>query len=133
MNAQNHDEKTDSDDDEERESKPTQHHSTGADSTPDTPVAEILRHLRARHGRRVLPQDRDEHEDGRDEDQRQSHLRDGPRGEGLDVDVGAGAGVALFVPAGEGGEEEECDESEDDGHDAVGGCLSAGVFLKIGH
>jgi hypothetical protein len=66
----------------------------------------------------MLPEDGDEHEDRGDEDQGEGNLRDGSRGERLDVDVGAGAGVALFVPAGEGGEEEEGDEGEDDGYDA---------------
>lgn len=48
-------------------------------------------------------------------------MRDGSRGERLDVDVGAGAGVALLVPAGESGEQEEGDEGEDDGNDAERG------------
>jgi hypothetical protein len=46
-------------------------------------------------------------------------LRDGSRGERLDVDIGAGASVALLMPSREGGEKEESDESEDDGDDAV--------------
>jgi hypothetical protein len=79
----------------------------------------------------MLPQDGDEHEDGGDEDEGQGDLRDGPRGEGLDVDVGAGAGVALFVPAREGGEEEEGDEGEDDGYDAGRG-VSWTFFERVG-
>ena len=55
-------------------------------------------------------------------------MRDWPRGERLDVDVGAGAGVALFVPAGEGGEEEEGDEGEDDGYDAGRRVVLAGFY-----
>ncbi len=68
----------------------------------------------------MLPQHRHQHEDRRHEDQRQRHLRHGPRGEGLDV-VGRAFFVGLFVPAGEGGEEDEADEGEDDGDDS-GGC-----------
>jgi hypothetical protein len=45
-------------------------------------------------------------------------LRDGSRGEGFDIDIGAGAGVVFFVPARKSGEEEEGDEGEDDGDDA---------------
>lgn len=74
----------------------------------------------------MLPQDRDEHEDGGDEDDGQGHLRDGPAGERLHLALGALA-VFLLVPAREGGEEEEADEGEDDGDDAVrrgGGLIS---------
>jgi len=66
----------------------------------------------------MLPEDGDEHEDGGDEDQGQGGLRDGPRWEGLDVADGVFV-VGLFVPAGEGGEQEEADEGEDDGDDSV--------------
>ena len=66
----------------------------------------------------MLPQHGDEHEDGRDEDDGEGDLRDGARGEGLDFTVAAVV-VSFFVPAGEGGEEEEADEGEDDGDDAV--------------
>ena len=59
-------------------------------------------------------------------------MRDGAGGEGLDVDVGAGAGVVFFVPAGEGGEEEEGDEGEDDGDDAVGWVSHDGVRCDHG-
>ena len=71
----------------------------------------------------MLPEDGDEHEDRGDEDQGEGDLRDGPRGERLDVDIGASAGVALLVPTWESGEEEEGDEGEDDGYDA-GRCVS---------
>lgn len=67
----------------------------------------------------MLPQDADEHEDGRDEDEGQRDLADGPRREGLNVHVGAGFGVALFVPPGKGGEEDEGDKGEDNGNDAA--------------
>lgn len=57
----------------------------------------------------MLPQDRDEREDGGDEDEGQRDLGDGARGEGLDFAVGAGF-VDFFVPAREGGEEQEAEE-----------------------
>lgn len=65
----------------------------------------------------MLPQDRDQHEDGGDEDDGQGHLRHGPAGEGLHLAVGALA-VLLLVPAWEGGQQEEADEGEDYGDDA---------------
>lgn len=65
----------------------------------------------------MLPQHGDEHEDRGDEDEGQGHLRHGPRGEGLDVVLGA-VRVGLFVPAREGGEQDEADEGEDYGDDA---------------
>lgn len=65
----------------------------------------------------MLPQDRDQHEDGGDEDDGQGHLRHGPAGEGLHLAVGPLA-VLLLVPAGEGGQQEEADEGEDYGDDA---------------
>lgn len=66
----------------------------------------------------MLPQHADEHEDGGDEDEGQRDLADGPGGEGLDVALGA-ALVHFLVPAGEGGEQEEADEGEHDGDDAI--------------
>ena len=83
----------------------------------------------------MLPQHRHEDEDGGDEDQSESDLRDGTRGEGFDVSVGA-MFVDFFVPAREGGEEEEANEGEDDGHDtndlvstkARGGGLGAKIL-----
>jgi hypothetical protein len=122
VDTQNHDQQTNRHDDEQRERKPTQHHGAGADAAAHAAVSEILGDLRCCDRGGVLPEDGDEHEDGGDEDQGQGDLRDGPRGEGLDVDVGAGVGVALLVPAGEGREEEEGDEGEDDGYDAGRGC-----------
>lgn len=68
----------------------------------------------------MLPQDAHQHEYRRDENQCERHLRDGSRGEGFDVNVGAGASVVFFVPAGKSGEEEEGEEGEDEGDDAVG-------------
>jgi hypothetical protein len=56
-------------------------------------------------------------------------LADGPRGEGLDVDLRAGVFVLLVVPAGEGSEEDEADEREDDGDDAVRDGVSKGRVL----
>ena len=67
----------------------------------------------------MLPEDADEHKDRADEYQRERHLGDGPRRKGFDVDVGASSSVVLFVPAGKGGEEEEGDEGQYDGDDAV--------------
>ena len=67
----------------------------------------------------MLPQHADEHEDGGDEDEGQGNLADGAGGKGFDVALGA-ALVGFLVPAGEGGEQEEADEGEDDGDDAVG-------------
>ena len=66
----------------------------------------------------MLPQHGHEHEDRGNEDEGEGDLGDGPRGEGLDVVLGA-AFVDFFVPAGEGGEEDEADKGEDDGDDAV--------------
>lgn len=68
----------------------------------------------------MLPEHGDEHEDGGDEDDGESDLGYGARGEGLDFAFGT-FGVFFFVPAGECGEEEEADEGEDYGDDAVGG------------
>jgi len=84
----------------------------------------------------MLPQHADEHEDGGDENEGEGDLRDGAGGEGFDVDVGAGAGVALFVPAREGGEEEEGYEGEDYGDDAVrkfglGDIMGCGVRVRV--
>ena len=68
----------------------------------------------------MLPQHRHQHEDAGHEDERQRHLRHGPRGEGLDVALRAPL-VDLLVPAREGGQQEEADEGEDDGDDSVKG------------
>lgn len=69
----------------------------------------------------MLPEYRDENEDGGDEDDGEGDLRDGAGRERLDFAVGA-LGVLLLVPAGERGEEQETDKGEDDGDDAGGGC-----------
>lgn len=45
-------------------------------------------------------------------------MGDGARGEGLDFALGT-AGVDFFVPAGEGGKEDEADECEDYGDDSA--------------
>ena len=63
----------------------------------------------------MLPQYRDEDEDGRDEDERKSNLRHRSRGEGLDVDIGACALVPFLVPSREGREQDEREEGQDDG------------------
>lgn len=110
MYGQDHDQKSNRNNNQQRKPKPPQHHRTRTDPTPHAPVPEVLRDLCCGDGRGVLPEDADEHEDGGDEDEGKGGLRDGARGEGFDVDVGAGAGVALFVPAREGGEHEEDDE-----------------------
>lgn len=75
----------------------------------------------------MLPQDAHEHENRRDENQCERHLRDGSRGERFDVNVGAGASVVFFVPAGKSGEEEEGEEGEDEGDDAVEKKMSVSV------
>lgn len=66
----------------------------------------------------MLPQHRDQYEDGSDKNDDEGDLADGPRRERLDFALGT-LRVFLFVPAGEGGEEEEADEGEDDCDDAV--------------
>ena len=66
----------------------------------------------------MLPQHRDQHENGRNEDDDEGDLADGSWGERLDFALGT-LRVFLFVPAREGGEEEEADEGEDDCDDAV--------------
>ena len=63
----------------------------------------------------MLPEDGDKHEDRGDEDEGQGDLADGAGGEGFYVDFGAGFFVVFFVPAGEGGEEDEADEGEEGG------------------
>lgn len=44
-------------------------------------------------------------------------MRNGPGWEGLDVNIGSGAFIALLVPAREGGEKDEGEEGENNGHD----------------
>lgn len=66
----------------------------------------------------MLPQDGDQDKDGGDENDGQGNLGDGSAGEGLDLALGA-LTVFFLVPAGEGGKEEEADEGENDGDDAV--------------
>ena len=128
MYTQNHDEQANRDDNQQREPEPPEHHSAGPHAGMHAAIAEVLGDLGGGDGGRVLPQHADEHEDGGDEDVRQGDLGDGSAGEGLDVDVGAGAGVVFFVPAGEGGEEEESDEGEDDGDDAAEKSVSKTVL-----
>lgn len=55
VDTQNHYQQSNRDDDEQRESKPTQHHRTGTDATSHTAVSEILRDLSGCHRRCVLP------------------------------------------------------------------------------
>ena len=118
--AQYHHQQPDRHDDEQREPEPAQYHRRGADPGFHAPVAEILRDRAGRHRGRVLPQHRHEHEDRRDEYQRERDLRDRSGGERLDVSFRA-ALVGLFVPAREGCEEEEGDEGEDYGDDSMRG------------
>lgn len=129
--AEYHDQQSNRDDDEQGEGEPAQRHGAGPHARPHAAVAEVLRYGARGHGRRVLPQHRHQDEDGRDEDDGQSDLRDGPAGEGLDLAVGALA-VLLLVPAGEGGQEEEADEGEDDGDDAAGGDRQGSARLPLG-
>lgn len=117
-NTQNHDQQSDRDDNKQGEAEPAQDHGGGADAGDDAAVAEVLGDGAGADRGRVLPQHRHQHEHRRHEDQRQRHLRHGPRREGLDV-VGGPFFVRFFVPAREGGEEDEADEGEDDGDDSV--------------
>lgn len=122
--AQDHDQQADSHNNEQREREPAQHHGARADSGLDAAVCKVLCDGRGGHGRGVLPQDRDQHEDGGDEDDGEGHLRDGPGREGLDLAVGPFA-VFFLVPAWKGGEEEEADEGEDYGDDSGVTCQSS--------
>lgn len=65
----------------------------------------------------MLPEHGHENEHRGDEDEGERDLRDGARGEGFDVVLGA-AFVDFLVPAGERGQEQEAHESEDDGDDS---------------
>ena len=71
----------------------------------------------------MLPEDRDEDEDGGDEDDGQGDLRDGAGGERLDFALGSFR-VLLFVPSRESRQEEQADEGKDDGDDARRGRLA---------
>lgn len=79
----------------------------------------------------MLPQDRDEHEDGGDEDDGQGDLGNGSAGERLHLALGTFA-VFFLVPARERGEEEEADEGKDDGDDAVGRILEMSILRNFG-
>ena len=127
--AQYHDQQADGDDDEQREGEPAEHHGAGADAGLDAAVAKVLGDGAGRDGGGVLPQHRDQHEDGGDEDDGQRHLRHGPAREGFHLAVGALA-VLLLVPAREGGQEEEADEGEDDGDDAARGGERSGQLWQ---
>lgn len=120
LHTQDHDEQADGDDDQEGEAEPAHDHGAGADAREHAAVPQGLGRDAGGDRGRVLPQDRDEDEDGGDEDDGQRHLADGPRREGLDLALGALVAL-LLVPAGEGGEEEQADEGEDDGDDTVEG------------
>lgn len=114
LDTQYHNQQPNRHDDQQRKSKPAEHHRRGPDAAFDAPVRHVLRDDTRRHRRRVLPQHRHQHEDRRDEDDGQRDLRHGPRGEGLDVDVGP-VFVLVAVPPREGREEDEAYEGEDDG------------------
>ncbi len=116
--AEYHDEQADGDDDEQGEAEPAEDHGAGADAGHDAAVAEVLRDDGRGHRGRVLPQHRHEHEHRRHEDDRQRHLRHRPARERLDLPLRPLA-VLLLVPAGEGRQQQEADEGEDDGDDAV--------------
>lgn len=66
----------------------------------------------------MLPQHRDQDKNGRDKNDDEGDLADGPRRERFDLALGT-LRVFLFVPAGEGGKEEEANEGKDDCDDAV--------------
>lgn len=119
IDTQDHHQQPNRHDNKQREPKPAQHHRRRAHPRPHRPIPHVLRDGRSRDRGRVLPQHADEHEDRGHEDERERDLADGSGGEGLDVALGA-AFVGFLVPAGEGGEQEEADEGEDDGNDAVG-------------
>jgi len=78
----------------------------------------------------MLPEDGDENEDGGDEDDCESGLGDGSRGEWLDFAFRAFA-VFFFMPAGECSEEEETDKGEYYGNDA-GERLVSACLVEIG-
>lgn len=118
--TQYHYEQANRHDDEQGETEPAHDHGTGTDTGLDGTVSEILRDDGCGYRCGVLPQNGDEDEDGGDEDDGESNLGDGTGGEGLDVALGAFA-VLLFVPSGEGREEDEANEGKDDGDDAVPG------------
>ena len=130
MYAQYHDEQADGDNDEQRKGEPAHDHGAGADAGPDRAVAKVLGNGRRGDGRRVLPEDGDEDEDGGDEDDGEGDLRDGAGGKGLDVALRAG-GILLLMPAGECGQKDEADKGEDDGDDAAMGAQLASVSLSI--
>ena len=65
----------------------------------------------------MLPKYGDEDENGCNEDECESGLRDGAGGEWFDFVFGSG-GIGFFVPAGKGCEEDEAYECEDDSDDA---------------
>ena len=65
----------------------------------------------------MLPQDRDEDEDGGNEDEGKCDLRDGPGGERLDVNLGACLPVALLVPAWKCRKQNKTEEGKNDGDD----------------
>lgn len=55
VDAEDHHQQTDRHNDEQRESKPTQHHGAGAYSTSHTAVSEVLRNLSGGNRCCVLP------------------------------------------------------------------------------
>ena len=118
LDTEYHDQQADGDDDEQREAEPAEHHGGGADAALDRAVAQVLGDGAGGDGGGVLPQHRHQHEDARHEDEGERDLRHGPRGEGLDVALGSPL-VDLLVPAGKGREQDEADEGEDDGDDAM--------------
>lgn len=67
----------------------------------------------------MLPEDRNENEDGSDEDDGQCDLRDGTRGERLDLALGSFR-ILFLVPSRESSEEEQTDKGKDDGNNAKG-------------
>lgn len=55
MDAQNHDEQSNGDEDQQREAEPAQHHGAGTDTALHAAVAEVLGYLRGCYTRCMLP------------------------------------------------------------------------------
>lgn len=66
----------------------------------------------------MLPQHRHKYEYRGDKDYGEGNLRNGPAGEGLHLTLGTFA-IFLLMPTREGSEEDEANEGEDNGNDAV--------------
>lgn len=79
----------------------------------------------------MLPQHRDQHEDGGDEDDGQGDLADGTAREGLNLPLRALA-VLLLVPARKCRQEQQADEGENDGDDPASVSDRPGDVERVG-